>query len=112
MTIDAMKNIGTWPSGFAGAAGSLAAGACCATSRSTFDSASVVISNTTPWTRLTLDMDVPPDTYQVWGWMMYNAPSTGRVWFDDASLEVLGPAKVHAPEKPKPPRVAGRRLGR
>jgi hypothetical protein len=66
-----------------------------------------LINNTTPWTKLTLEMDVPLDAYQVWGWLLYNAPATGKVWFDDASLEVLGPA--HAP---KPPRPAGRRLGR
>ena len=48
MTIEAMKNIGTWPSGFAGAAGLFATGGACARSRSTFDSASAVISSTTP----------------------------------------------------------------
>jgi hypothetical protein len=65
-----------------------------------------LINNTTPWSKLVLEMDIPPDAYQVWGWLLYNAPATGRVWFDDASLEVLGPVKVHEP------RPAGRRLGR
>ena len=48
MTIEAMKNVGTWPSDFAGAAGGFAAGGACARSRSTFDRASVVISSTAP----------------------------------------------------------------
>jgi hypothetical protein len=42
-----MKNIGTWPSDFAGAAGGFAGGAC-AKSRSTLAKASVVINSTTP----------------------------------------------------------------
>ena len=46
MTIEAMKNIGTALSGFAGTAG-FAAGSS-TMSRSTFDSASVVSSSTTP----------------------------------------------------------------
>jgi hypothetical protein len=76
------------------------------------------LSLTTPWTRLELDMDMPPDTYQVWGWLYYTAPQLGRVYFDDASLEVLGPASATGtatapakpPPKPAPPK--GRRLGR
>ncbi len=47
MTIDAMKNIGIWPSGFAGCGG-LTGGFSCTRPRSTFDNASVVISSTTP----------------------------------------------------------------
>jgi hypothetical protein len=63
------------------------------------------VGNTTPWTKLTMEMDVPKDTYQVWAWLVYNAPAQGRVYFDDASLEVLGPsatAKPAAPAKPRP----------
>ena len=48
MTIEAMKNIGTWPSDFAGAAGFLSTGIDCARLRSTFDNASVTISSTSP----------------------------------------------------------------
>ncbi|MBI1797245.1 MAG: hypothetical protein HY076_03880 [Candidatus Eisenbacteria bacterium] len=68
-----------------------------------------LISNTAPWTKLSLEMDVPTDSYQLWAWLLYNAPAVGKVWFDDASLEVLGPAKV---QRPKPPHPVGRRLGR
>lgn len=50
------------------------------------------VGNTIPWTKLTMEMDVPKDTYQVWAWMVYNAPASGRVYFDDVSLEIVGPA--------------------
>jgi hypothetical protein len=43
-----MKIIGTRLNAFGGTTGSLEAGACCAASRSTFDSASVVSSSTSP----------------------------------------------------------------
>ena len=58
-----------------------------------------LIGNTAPWTRLEMEMDVPKNTYQVWAWLLYNAPSDGRVYFDDASLEVVGPAR-RAPVPP------------
>jgi len=67
------------------------------------------VGNSTPWTKLEMEMDVPPDTYQVWAWLLYNAPSEGRVYFDDASLEIVGsdrgtPAR---PGKSSPPRKPG-----
>ena len=61
-----------------------------------------LIGNTTPWTHLELEMDVPHDAYQVWAWLLYNAPSAGRVYFDDASLEIIGPSRS-APPRPRPP---------
>lgn len=65
------------------------------------------IGNSTPWTRLEMEMDVPPDTYQVWAWLLYNAPSHGRVYFDDASLEIVGP-QSGKPAKPPASPKAGR----
>jgi hypothetical protein len=58
-----------------------------------------LFSNTTDWTLTTLDMDLPKDTYELWSWFAYNAPVPGRVYFDDCSLEVIGPAtgKFDAP---------------
>lgn len=56
-------------------------------------------SGTTDWTLQTLDFDAPPDTYEVWAWYMYDAPANGKCYFDDCTLEVLGPATTH----PKPP---------
>ena len=54
--------------------------------------ATKVFSGTMDWGLATLDMDAPLDTYEIWIWFTYNAPTRGRVYFDDASLEVLGPA--------------------
>jgi hypothetical protein len=56
-------------------------------------------SNNTDWTLTSLDMDLPKDTYEVWAWFQYNAPVPGTVYYDDCSLEVIGPAtgKYKAP---------------
>lgn len=50
------------------------------------------LSGTFDWTKNATEFDVPEDAEQIWAWMMYNAPSSGTMWFDDASLEILGPA--------------------
>jgi hypothetical protein len=50
------------------------------------------IAGTMDWTKAELEMDVPPDTCAVWTWITYTAPARGRVFFDDATFEVLGPA--------------------
>lgn len=44
------------------------------------------------WTATSLEMDVPKDTYNLWAWSVLNAPAPGKVYFDDMTLEVLGPA--------------------
>jgi hypothetical protein len=49
-------------------------------------------SGTMDWGKSSVEMDVPPDTYELWVWFSYTAPAKGRVYFDDASLEVLGRA--------------------
>lgn len=59
--------------------------------------ASEQYSQNTPWTHTTQELDLPPDTYEVWAWCQYDGPAKGRVWWDDVSLEVLGPV----PPKPK-----------
>jgi hypothetical protein len=57
---------------------------------------------TTDWTQTTLEMDVPSDTYAIWAWCAWDAPVPGLVWWDDASLEVIGPAEMlDAPVKGK-----------
>jgi hypothetical protein len=66
----------------------------CHTPRGMFQSnASPSFGMNNDWSESTVEMDAPPDTYEVWAWLLYNAPVYGRVWFDDARFEVLGPAK-------------------
>lgn len=50
-------------------------------------------SANTDWTHTSLEMDCPPDTYEVWAWFAYNGPVPGRVYYDDCSLEIVGPAR-------------------
>ena len=50
-------------------------------------------SHTVPWTKTSLEMDLPSDTFAVWAWFCYDGPRAGLVHFDDCSLEVLGPSK-------------------
>jgi hypothetical protein len=52
-----------------------------------------IIDDTHDWTPVSLEFDTPPGTYMVAAWFLYSAPGTGRLWYDDCSLEVLGPAK-------------------
>lgn len=61
-----------------------------------------LVGGTTDWTRIGIEMDIPKDAYQVYAWMVYNAPSDGTIWFDDASLEVLGPATGDLDPRAKP----------
>lgn len=58
------------------------------------------VYGTMKWTKLQLDADIPEDTYIVWAWVEYSAPVAGHAYFDDASLEVLGPAGQSPPEPP------------
>jgi hypothetical protein len=62
-----------------------------------------IITGTHPWKQTSIEADVPLDTYEVWAWVLYAAPATGRIWWDDVRLEVLGPASTS---------VAGRRKTR
>jgi hypothetical protein len=54
---------------------------------------------TNDWTQLSFEMDVPPDATGTWAWLAYTVPATGLVYYDDASLEVLGPASTAAPAR-------------
>jgi hypothetical protein len=63
--------------------------------------ASEQFSENTPWTRTEQVLDLPPDTYSVWAWCLYDAPVPGDVYFDDARLEVVGPVPP-PPAIPKP----------
>ena len=59
-----------------------------------FDRASsqTTVYGTMDWTRLSVEADIPQDTYEVWAWIAYSSPVPGHAYIDDASLEVLGPA--------------------
>jgi hypothetical protein len=54
---------------------------------------------TNDWTPVSFEMDVPPDAVGVWAWFAYTVPATGTVYYDDTSLEVLGPATTTAPTR-------------
>lgn len=56
---------------------------------------------TTDWSKTTLEMDVPLDTYEIWAWCAWDAPVPGLVYWDDVSLEVIGPAQMLTPVKAK-----------
>lgn len=52
-----------------------------------------MLGGTFDWTRLQVEYDVPADAQTLWLWLNASAPYRGTVWFDDAELLVLGPAK-------------------
>ncbi len=54
---------------------------------------------TNDWSPVSLEMDVPSDAVGVWAWFAYTVPATGRVYYDDTSLEVLGPSTTAAPAR-------------
>jgi hypothetical protein len=56
------------------------------------ETSTLPISGTTDWINVIVETDVPKDTYEVWAWLMYMGPAPGRVYFDNASFTVLGPA--------------------
>jgi len=60
----------------------------------------------TDWTQTVMEVDCPPGTYMVWGWFLFNCPASGKLYYDDVSMEVLGTAdyitKGTAPPKPLP----------
>ncbi|HYM81095.1 MAG TPA: hypothetical protein VEY91_06755 [Candidatus Limnocylindria bacterium] len=64
------------------------------------------IGGTVDWTAITHEFDVPPRTYQVWAWFLYDAPVRGRLYWDDVSLELVGAAKSEGtkPMRPLPDR--------
>ncbi len=66
-------------------------------------------SNTEGWEHVSVEGDAPPDTYEAWVWFMYTAPANGRVYFDDCSFEVLGPATKFAPPPPSSKRSTANR---
>lgn len=56
------------------------------------------------WTYTETEFDVPADAEVIWAWLVASAPSYGRLWFDDAKVEVVGPSST-----PSPPPAAPRK---
>jgi hypothetical protein len=56
------------------------------------EKSSMQVYGTTGWKPMIVESDVPPDTYEIWAWIMYTAPIPGHAYFDDLSLTVVGPA--------------------
>ena len=65
-----------------------------------------LLSGTWDWKQLAIELDIPEDSEIVWAHLQTIAPARGTVWIDDASFEVVGPArssaKPAAAAKPKP----------
>jgi hypothetical protein len=61
-----------------------------------------VIDGTHDWMQTSMELDTPPGTYMVSAWFLYSAPGAGRLYYDDCSLEVLGPAQYLSTGEPPP----------
>jgi len=59
-------------------------------------------SGTFDWKQLKVERDVPPDALTLGAYIEFNCPATGQLWFDDASLEVIGPAEYVTKKQPPP----------
>jgi hypothetical protein len=58
--------------------------------------AAELMSGTWDWHQLAIELDIPNDAELVWANCIALAPAEGTVWIDDASFEVVGPAKTTA----------------
>jgi hypothetical protein len=52
-----------------------------------------LLSGTWDWQPVSIELDIPPDAELVWANIQALAPARGTVWIDDASFEVVGPAR-------------------
>jgi hypothetical protein len=52
-----------------------------------------LLSGTWDWQQLAIELDIQDDAEIVWANIFALAPARGTVWIDDASFEVVGPAK-------------------
>ncbi len=78
-------------------------------SRVTQSPGAELLSETWDWKPLSIELDIPPDAELVWANIQALAPARGTVWVDDASFEVVGPAKgTRLQGTPPPPSKPGR----
>ena len=61
-----------------------------------------LLSGTWDWKQLAIELDIPEDSEIVWAHLQAIAPARGTVWIDDASFEVVGPARSSAKPAPAP----------
>jgi len=59
------------------------------------------ISMTNDWTHSEGEFDTPPGTVEMWVNAIYTLPASGTVWYDDLSLEYLGPTPPSKAPKQK-----------
>ena len=59
-------------------------------------------SGTFDWRKITTERDVPPGCLLVGAYLHFTAPATGDIWYDDVTLEVLGPAEYVKKKLPPP----------
>ena len=55
------------------------------------------LHETSPWTQLKDELDVPADALAVWVWFSIDTPTEGYIHWDDTSFEVIGPAATSSP---------------
>jgi hypothetical protein len=61
------------------------------------------LAGTFDWKFTATELDVPDDAEELWAWLVVNAPAYGKLWMDDAVLEVVGPAPGKKPAAPPAP---------
>lgn len=61
-----------------------------------------LLSETWDWKQLAIELDIPKDAELVWANIFALAPARGTFWIDDASFEVVGPAKGTMLQTPLP----------
>jgi len=59
-------------------------------------------SGTFDWKKITTERDVPPGCLLIGAYLHFTAPATGQIWYDDATLEVVGPAEYVKKKLPPP----------
>jgi len=68
-----------------------------------------LLSGSWDWKQIAIELDIPEDSEIVWAHLQAIAPARGTVWIDDASFEVVGPARSAAkPATPAKPAAAAK----
>lgn len=54
------------------------------------------------WKKVSTERDVPPNCLLVGAYLHFTAPASGHIWYDDVTLEVVGPAEYVKKKLPPP----------